>query len=204
MRIVVTLTALPTILVTLLCVAHPAGGEEDDATRLARDSRTLTALLPKLLGSSDVRMVHEAIRIVRADSLHGVRRPPETYAQLIAALDRLLREPEDKQATTRRLACSALASHRVKDAVPVLLRALDDPYEKTDLASRGSAGAPEHVWYAVWRSADDALREITGASPIDKPEQLTPIPGQREAVRHAWLEWARKRDAKGEGEGAIK
>ena len=48
-------------------------------------------------------------------------------------------------------------------------------------------GGPE--WYAGWRSADHALRQITHATPIDEPKQRSPIKGQREKVRDAWRKW---------------
>lgn len=45
------------------------------------------------------------------------------------------------------------------------------------------------IWFAVWRDADHALREITGASPIDEPQNGEPVKGEQEKIRNTWLEW---------------
>lgn len=150
---------------------------KDDASQ-GRPSEVRAALLS-----------HEKLLAVRRDQFKEKQPSPQVISDVISTLDQLLRNKKDSQAGTRSLACGVLRLSKSRRAIPVLLKALEDPYEKVEFSRlKGESGA--HVeWYAVWRDADDALREITGANPISQPGQRFPIKGQRESVLAAWAQW---------------
>jgi len=179
--------------ITLVClVSFGADKGLTPGQQAAIDAKRLRLLLPKMLRSSDAKLVHEALLIIRDDCIHNLRPSDELLSEVVDALRRLLHDRKREEAGTRRLACEIFWRARWKKAVPVLLEALDDPYEKTYFMSMGEGHAAHMEWYAVWKSADHALRELTGASPIGAPRQRAPIPGQREKVRKAWLQWYKK------------
>ena len=136
--------------------------------------------------------LHQWLLAIRTDQFRDKHPSPQVISEVIAALKRLLSEKKDSQAITRRLACDVLGRSASKKAVPVLLKALEDPHEKVVLTDVPGVGGAHMEWFAVWRDADNALRQITRASPIGKPGQREPIKGQREKIREAWLEWHKK------------
>jgi hypothetical protein len=178
------------IVIALLCgvVSVSVANSSEPTRRDQADAERLRHLIPKMLQSSDTELVHESLLIIRSDA--GSNYPPsdKLLRQVVATLRRLLRSPTNTEASTRRLACEVFWRANWKESIPVLLEALDDPYEESDIFA-GPDGHAEVDWYAVWRSADGALRNLTGASPINAPRQRSPIDGQREKVRKAWHDW---------------
>jgi hypothetical protein len=158
-----------------------------------------------LLRSTDRNVVHEALVLARdvvsapevtaevtaeGTAEVGPELAAEVAPGVMAVLEKLLAEPVDEEAGTRRLACDVLGKLRDARAVPVLLKALEDPYYHSELLSVGEGRAAERTWYAVWRDADRALRAITGASPIDQPRMREPqVPEVPDALRDAWQAW---------------
>lgn len=167
----------------------PAEAAELPAAEAA-DASPAFADVCRRLRSPDSKEVHKALLAVRQGQFQDRQPPAQVLSQVISALDRLLADPKYEEGGTRRLACEVLGRSKSKEAIPVLLRALRDPYEKTELLPPPDAGGAAHVeWYAVWRDADDALRQVTGAEPVRRPEGRGPRPGLQEAVREAWLRW---------------
>jgi hypothetical protein len=134
---------------------------------------------------------HDDLLSIRAQLCENNQVSPQAISNVIFTLDELLRDRKDGQAGTRCLACEILARSKSSKAIPILLTALEDPYLKVEFIGMGPERPAELVWCAVWRAADDALREITGADPISQPQQRSPIDGQRESVRKAWVKWWR-------------
>lgn len=177
----------------------PAAG--DEVPLRGREMKRIAVLLIILIpaGCSEARKPHgaESREKLTREALHTIHRDQRRHKQpsasliadMIFTLDELLRDPKDDEAGTRRLACDILGWSKSRKAIPVLLKALEDPYVKVEFTGMGSQGAAHMEWYAVWRDADEALREITGANPIPQPRQRSPIDGQRESVRKAWAEW---------------
>jgi hypothetical protein len=122
----------------------------------------------------------------------GQLQPPEVLPYAIAALERLLAKPKDEEGGTRRLACELLGEYPDPKAIPVLLKALDDPYLHMTLDHVPGVGGAHVEWSAVWRDADRALRRITKANPVPEARQREPIPGQQKAFCQAWQRWWRK------------
>jgi len=174
------------------CASAPRAPAEaaERAAGEAADASPATANLFRKLRSSDAKEVHEALLLVRQGQFQDRQPRPVVLSEVISALDRLLDDPKHGEAGTRRLACEVLGRSKSEEAIPVLLRALRDPFEQTEFLPPPPGVGGAHVeWYAVWRDADDALRQITGADPIREPRQRFPVQGQREAVRKAWLRW---------------
>jgi hypothetical protein len=132
---------------------------------------------------------HEKLLAILSGQFKRKQPSPEVISEVIHTLDVLLSDRDDTQAGTRRLACDVLGRSKSREAIPVLLKALEDPYEWVDFRSMGPDRPAHMEWFAVWRDADEGLRQITGANPIPEPRQRSPIPGQRESVREAWLKW---------------
>lgn len=156
------------------------------------DGKRLRLLLPKIVKASATTMVHEALLIIRDDAIPNRIPSGGSLSEVVARLRRVLDTRKREEPCTRRLACEIFWRARWKKAAPVLLEALVDPYEETDFVSVGAGGPPDLDWYAVWKSAENAVRNLTGASPIDAPRQREPVSGQREKVRKAWLKWYRQ------------
>lgn len=112
---------------------------------------------------------------------------PELTPEVIALLDRLLAAPREDQAFTRMVACEVLGKSGDVASVPVLLKALRDPYLHHSMAP-APVGA-EHLYRTVWWEADKALRQVTGASPIPAP--MTHIPSERAAQAATLAAWER-------------
>jgi len=145
-------------------------------------------LVPHLLASSDVDVQHTALLIVRN---HCGRR--DFVPHIIGALDSLINRPKeamDHAGSTRRLACDLLAKWPDLRSVPVLLKALGDPYMRHDLVG-GPDGHVEHSYSAVWWEADSALRLITWANPIDEPRRGLGEGDDQDRTRAAWEKWWR-------------
>ena len=102
-----------------------------------RDSIRLRLLLPKMLRSTDTKLVHEALLIIRADAWHGPRPKSEMLSEVTTALRRLLGDRKRREASTRRLAGEVFLHAPWEEAVPVLLEALSDPFEETDIDDLG-------------------------------------------------------------------
>jgi len=148
--------------------------------------QSLAPLLPHLLASADTDVRREAVVLMRDVCMEECR---DQAPRVIGLLDSLLSKPRDDEALTRIFACELLRNWRDVQAVPVLLKALGDPYEYHGLVA-APGGSGEHVYRAVWWEADRALRAITGASPIEEPRHShPPEPGQREACKSAWEKW---------------
>ena len=96
----------------------------------------------------------------------------------------------DSAGSTRRLACKFLAEWPDLRSVPVLLKALGDPYMRHDLVG-GPDGHVEHSYSAVWAEADSALRLITWANPIDEPQRGLGEGDDQDRTRAAWEKWWR-------------
>ena len=179
------------LVLSAFLAASVAGGQEDSSDH-ELDAKRLRSLLPKMLQSSDMKLVHEALLIVRSDLFRN-RQPSDTLqAAVIATLQRLLKDPRDSEAGTRCVACQVLGRCKSRKALPVLLEALADRYIRWDLSAPEPGAAAEMNWHAVWRDADAALRAITGANPIGQPGGRGPASGQHEATRKAWEGWYRK------------
>lgn len=185
---------LSLLLLPILGVAHWAS--EDEAPELEQlriDSRRLRSLIPRMLESTDSRMVLEALLILRDDLFRDRKLSDELQSRIIDRLDGLLEKPEDGEGITRRFACQVLGLSRSRKAIPVLLEALDDSFLSEQWTPVEGAGT--HVeWFAVWRDADTALRRITGANPVAQPRQRDAdyTGRQQKKVREAWLEWWKK------------
>ena len=142
----------------------------------------LRPILPKLLASRDTKVIHEALLIAR-DRVGA----PEIVPAVIAVLDNLLADPKDAEWVTRGLACEVLGKYRDPRAIPVLLRALQDPY--LDYVLPLAPDVPGMEWFAVWRDADSALRSITGANPTEEPCWNEPVEAESDTLRKAWQAW---------------
>ena len=111
---------------------------------------------------------------------------PELTPSIVAALERLLKNPRDEQAFTRMVACEVLSRWGDSRAVPVLLKALEDPFHYHELVADPD-GCGEHIYRTVWWEADRALRKITGQNPIKRPHtHVEPAEGNRVEVLAAW------------------
>jgi len=121
--------------------------------------------------------------------------PPDAKQDILQSkmkqLDRLLANPKDSEGTKRRFLCRDVGISRDRRAIPLLLKALRDPYVKVEFSKVEGVGAAHAEWYAVWREADDALRHITGANPVEQPNQRMPDYSgkQQETIRNAWIKW---------------
>ncbi|KPJ51945.1 MAG: hypothetical protein AMS16_07095 [Planctomycetes bacterium DG_58] len=151
----------------------------------AKRGKALRPLLPGLLKLSDMNVVHEALLLAR-DHFDA----PEVVPHIIAVLDGLLKSPKDKEGGTRRLACEVLGAYRDAAAIPVLLRALKDTHVHIDFSPVEPGHALHMEWHAVWRDADQALRDITGANPIEPARSRNPVPAA--PYQKAWQAWWRK------------
>ncbi len=151
------------------------------------------ALLPKLLASTERKVVHDALLAAR-DSFDA----PEVVPHVISTLDRLLKNPRREEGLTRGLACGVLGKYRDRRAIPVLLKALEDPYLRIFRSRVPGVGGTHVEWVAVWRHADSALRRIAGASPVEEPRQREPIRGQQKSFQKAWKAWWKKNKAEHE------
>jgi len=191
------------LFLTALLVTSVVAGQKDSSSDHELDSKRLRSLLPKMLQSSDMKLVHEALVIIRSDLfLH--RQPSDTLqATVIATLERLLKDRKDSEAGTRCVACQVLGRCKSRKALPVLLQALADPYIDWDFFASDPGTAAEVSWYAVWRDADAALREITEANPISQPGGRGPASGQHEAIRKAWEKWYKENSEPSEAPGII-
>ena len=133
-------------------------------------------IIEGLLTSDERQVVHAGLLLARD---HYGR--PELTPAIAAALERLLKGPRrdqrDDEASSRIVACQALQRWGDSRALPVLLKALEDTYELDG----------EHAYRTVWWEADEALRKITGLSPIKKPyTHVMPSEGNRVEVLAAW------------------
>ena len=161
-----------------------AGLKAEHGTWYQGRQAVMPLIVPHLLASSDAQVLHEALIMARAR--YG---SAEIIPNVIAVLEDLLKKPRDDEAFTRILACEVLGKWPDVRSAPVLLKALEDPFEHHSLAGEPGGGA-EHLYRTVWWEADKALRAITRANPIDKPAtHRYPKPGQREAHLAAWRKW---------------
>jgi len=155
-------------------------------------SAALTKTLHGLLEGEDPRGRHEALIILR-DRWGN----PGWVPAVIAALERMLQQPAVgwDQAASRIVACEILGKYPDERAIPVLLKALNDPFERHSLVG-GPHGPVGHYYRTIWWEADAALRKITNASPIDAPAtHVGPKPGQRKKTLVAWKAWFAARPA---------
>jgi hypothetical protein len=158
-------------------------------TKAQRDSRLVPQLLCQMLQSEDAETVHKALRVISDTLREDNTGYPQTIPETVVTLRRLLDRAKHDEADTRRLACEVLRSYRAKIAVPVLIEALADPYEKTRIEGYDPDRPADAVRYAAWLSADAALRDITVANPVEAPRRHDWNPGQREKVQAAWTKW---------------
>jgi hypothetical protein len=181
-----TALVLSAILAMSVFVATPElSGSE---TKAQRDSRLVPQLLCEMLKSEDAKTADEALNVIYDTLREDHTGYPQTIPETIVTLRRLLERPKDDEVHARRMACEVLGSYRARIAMPVLVEALADPYEETYIAG-GVEDYPAHQnWSAVWTSADSALREVTGANPIDAPGTDL-YKDQREKVQAAWSKW---------------
>ena len=141
-------------------------------------------MLPYLLGSTDVGVKHHGLILARDYYGSG-----KIVPNAIAVLEELLKAPRDLEASTRMVACQVLGKWPDVRSLPVLLKALDDPWLRHKLVG-GPRGHASHLYQTVWWEADKALRAITGASPVRKPlTHVGPEPGDRKAASAAWKKW---------------
>ena len=170
------------LLMFLACANVNAADQAGVSEQEKRDAQRLRALLPKMLESSDISMTHEALVIIRDG---GLQPSDELLSKVVSTLQRLLKTPSEGM--TRCLACEVLGLSKSRKAIPVLLDALADPYVHV-YSSAGPGGHVSFGYRAVWREADGALREITGASGRP-PNHIGPTKEEQEKTRNAWLEW---------------
>ena len=141
-------------------------------------------MLPYLLASTDVGVKHHGMILARDHYGSG-----KIVPNAIAVLEELLKTPRDMEASTRKVACQVLGRWPDVRSVPVLLKALDDPWSRHELVG-GPRGHASHLYQTVWWEADEALRAITGASPVKKPlTHVGPERGDRKAASAAWKKW---------------
>ncbi|MCD4824089.1 MAG: tetratricopeptide repeat protein [Phycisphaerae bacterium] len=143
-------------------------------------------LIPQLLASSNRHVKHEAMIMVR--DAYGCK---EFVPHVIVVLDNLLKKPQDTEAFTRIVACQVLGKWVDFRSVPLLLKALEDKYKYHRMvAAPPGCGGAEHIYRTVWWEADEALRSITGASPIPKPYTTGRSEEKhRKATLAAWRKW---------------
>jgi hypothetical protein len=165
-------------------VSELSGGE----TKAQRDSRLVSQLLCDMLKSEDAETVDEALHVIYDSFREDNTGYPQTIPEVITTLRRLLERPKDDEADVRQWACGLLGTSRARIAVPVLVEALADPYEQSYIEGVGEDYPAVQNWSAVWTSADQSLREITGANPVDAPG-MDLYKGQREKVQAAWSKW---------------
>jgi hypothetical protein len=95
-------------LLPVILAGSAIAGQTDASSDPKLDAKRLRPLLPKMLKSPDTKLVHEALVIIRDDQFRD-RQPSDTLrSQVIATLERLLKDPKDSEAVTRRIACEVL------------------------------------------------------------------------------------------------
>ncbi len=143
-------------------------------------------LVSDLLTSDEEQVRREGLRLAQ-DAYYG---RPELATEIANLLDRMLDKRMDSQTDSRMSACRVLGQWSDQGSVPVLVKALGDPYERRSRVTDVDGSNMRHRYRAVWWEADAALRKITGASPIKKPAtHVGPEKGQREACQVAWRKW---------------
>jgi HEAT repeat protein len=153
----------------------------------------LTKTLQPLLAGEDHSDRHDALILIRD---HWGR--PELATLVISALDKMFQRPAANwdQAASRTVACQILGKYADERAVPVLLKAMEDPFEQHFFDHNGPRGHVGHSYHTIWWEADAALRKITHASPSEAPAtHRSPKPGQREKTLADWKAWVAARPA---------
>ena len=148
-------------------------------------------LVSDLLASDEEQVRREGLRLAQ-DAYYG---RPELATEIANLLDRMLDKLMDLQTDSRMSACRVLGQWPDQGSVPVLVKALGDPYERRVRMSDPDGSNAHHRYRAVWWEADAALRKITGASPTKESSirMVGTMPGQREACQAAWRKWASDR-----------
>lgn len=117
--------------------------------------------LPALLSSTSLPDRYEALVILR-DQLDE----PGLAPAVCDLLGEMLAKVAEDEAPARLAACQVLGKYPDLRSAPVLVFALGDKYMRR---TKPTASGEKEQNVAVWWEADDALRKITGASPIKPP-----------------------------------
>ncbi len=118
---------------------------------------------------------------------------PQCVPAVRGLLEKLLAEPRWEEGCTRIMAIKVLVKYRAHQAVPLLLKALDDPYART--RTEGAEGHAHKSVESVAGRAADALYELT-AGKIGQ-RQGSAFGHRREIAKKApaWRAWWRENGA---------
>jgi hypothetical protein len=147
------------------------------ATLYKRHDALMPLLIPYLLKSSNEDVRHHALILVRDQ--YGA---PKFVPQVIQVLDGLLEDPDDDPHYTRSVAYEILSERRDVRSVPVLIKGLGDPVVRHLSFADPESGHVEQQVFVNWHGADEALREITRADPVEQD-------AGPEACQAAWQKW---------------
>lgn len=132
--------------------------------------------------------------LAKSEWVLKVLKKEKEIEEKIKKLEEMLADPKEYENRKRMYLCQELGNYRSSRAIPVLIKALEDPYMETSdmVIVTGENRKPFKRHSGVWVEADKALRKITGVAPL--PDQsIKEI--NREIILEFWLEWS-KRNAK--------
>jgi hypothetical protein len=107
------------------------------------------------LRNGNPKIVHNAATLLRDQ--YG---SPDTCAPVSELLTKLLADPKPETLFTRMVCCEILGKFPRRDSIAVLIKALDDPGEHSEMVLTEMGG--EEVYQAVWEKALRALESIAG------------------------------------------
>jgi hypothetical protein len=113
---------------------------------------------------------------------------PECVGAVRELLGQLLADPKKEDAFARMVAIEVLTKYRDRQAVPLLLRALDDPYFSHELHAVGDTGRTEHSYRSVAAEAAAALWAITDERIGERLRTDIPTRDQ-EGKAAQWRQW---------------